>query len=109
MDPSQLIKAHPDTSHVYDITRSKHAETIESFIQARANGRPDTIQYMDSTEAAAANRYDATKGPERSRGSPDEYPFAATAQGDTGSHPNGFSVAAQRSQREPIQVISHNK
>lgn len=60
---------------------------------------PDTIQYMDSTEAAAANRYDATKGWERSLGSPDEYPFAATVQDDTGSHLNDVSVAAQRSQR----------
>ncbi|WP_431832683.1 NucA/NucB deoxyribonuclease domain-containing protein [Corynebacterium macclintockiae] len=49
-------------------------------------------------EAAAANRYDATKSWDRSRGSPDECPFASTAQGSTGSHLNGFSVAAQRSQ-----------
>lgn len=53
---------------------------------------------MDSTEATAANRYDATKGWERSLGTPDEYPFTATVQGGTGSHFNGVSVAAQRSQ-----------
>ncbi|MGJ4077307.1 NucA/NucB deoxyribonuclease domain-containing protein [Corynebacterium macclintockiae] len=48
-------------------------------------------------EAATADRFYATKSWERSLGTPDEYPFAATAQGDTGSHPNGFSIAAQRS------------
>jgi len=98
MDPSQLGKGRPDNPHVYDITRSKQPETIDTFIQARANGHPDTIQYMDSTEAAAANRYDATKCWDRSLGSPDEYPFAATVQGSTGSHLNGVSVAAQHSQ-----------
>lgn len=69
MDPSQLRKGHPDTN-----------------------------QYMDSTEAAAANRYDSTKGWERSLATPDEYPFTATAQGGKTSHLNGVSVATQRSQ-----------
>ncbi|WP_083303464.1 NucA/NucB deoxyribonuclease domain-containing protein [Corynebacterium sp. HMSC058E07] len=49
-------------------------------------------------EAATADRYDATKSWERSLGSPDAYPFAATVQGGTGSHLIGVSVAAQLSQ-----------
>ncbi|MDO5670440.1 MAG: DUF6531 domain-containing protein [Corynebacterium sp.] len=113
IDADSVVDGHPRLGHklnphVLELSRSAHPETATTFIRAMNDGQPDLLQRIGS-DLGSANRRDAIRGWNGPL-SPDEFPYASTAQGGTGSTVLGVSQNAQNSQGGMLgSFIRNNK
>jgi RHS repeat-associated protein len=84
-----------------EIDSSKIPNIAKNINNAQANGAPQVLTRTQNQALIAANRYAACKG-FCGIGSPDEYPFASTYEGGTGSSVSGVTIEEQWAQGEIV-------
>lgn len=93
----EIPKGHRLNPHEYQLSISREPETSQAFLKNRAAGGPDVVQYHGG-KLGALNRREATRGWNKTNGSPDEFPWACTVQGGNQATVVGVSLQAQRKQ-----------